>query len=265
MNNSKFKLNFKKKYNIYKKLLLKGKSDDINESDTVDIIASMLVDLFGYNRFEDITREYAIKGRYCDLALKIDKKVKILIEVKAIGIELKENHIRQAVGYGATEGISWIILTNGVNWKLFKLTHTDRVQENLVYDIYFDDINLRTKSSEIDAMFLISKLGFSKGLVENVFEQQQLVNKYNIGSILMTDKVANIIKSQIKMLKPGIKINNDEIKIIIENEILKREIVENENTSKFKNKLERFIKKTQSKKIEEKNVVDNAKKPLWEK
>ena len=74
MNSSKFKLNFKKKYNKYKKLLLKGKSNDINESDTVDIIASMLVDLFGYDRFEDITREYAIKGTYCDLALKINRK-----------------------------------------------------------------------------------------------------------------------------------------------------------------------------------------------
>ena len=268
MNKSKFKLNFKKKYQDYKKILLKGKSNDINESDTVDIIASMLVDLFGYDRFEDITREYAIKGTYCDLALKIDKKVKILIEVKAIGIELKENHIRQAVSYGATEGISWIILTNGINWKLFKLIHTDRVEENLVYNIYFDNINLRKESSEIDQMFLISKLGFSKGLVESVFEQQQLVNKYNIGSILMSDKVANAVKSQLKTLNSSIKVNNDEVKMIIENDIIKREIVENENTSKFKIKIERFIKKEKSKKNKEKNkeknTISNEKKPIWE-
>ena len=265
MNSSKFKLNFKKKYTKYKKLLQKGKSNDINESDTVDIIASMLVDLFGYDRFEDITREYAIKGTYCDLALKINKKVKLLIEVKAIGIELKENHIRQAVSYGATEGISWIILTNGINWKLFKLVHTDRVQENLVCDIYFDNINLRKESLEIDQMFLISKIGFSKGLVENIFEQQQLVNRYNIGSILMSDKVANVVRSQLRSINTGVKINNDEVKMIIENEIIKREIIENKNTSKFKNKLDRLIKREKTKKNKIKSVSDDEKKPTWEK
>ena len=60
MNSPKFKSNFKKKYNNYKKLLQKGKSNDINESDTVAIIASMLVDLFGYEWLEDITSENAI-------------------------------------------------------------------------------------------------------------------------------------------------------------------------------------------------------------
>lgn len=263
MNITKFKLNFKKNYNNYKKLLQKGKSNDINESDTVDIIASMLVDLFGYDRFEDITREYAIKGTYCDLALKINKKVKMLIEVKAIGIELKENHIRQAVSYGATEGISWIILTNGINWKLFKLVHSDRVQENLVCDIYFDDINLRKESIEIDQMFLISKFGFSKGLVENMFEQQQIVNKYNIGSILMSDKIANAVRSQLKSINSGVKVNNEEVKMIIENEIIKREIIENENTSKFKIKLDRFIKREKTKKSKTKINSGEEKKPIW--
>ena len=52
--------------------------------------------------------------------------------------------------------------------------------------------------------------------------------------------------------------------MIIENEIIKREIIENENTSKFKNKLERFIKREKTKKSKTKVISDKEKKPIWE-
>ena len=79
MSLARFKDKFRKKYQPYKRRLLAAKSKDINEADTVDIISGILADILGYERFVDITREYSIKGTFCDLALKIDSKVKILI------------------------------------------------------------------------------------------------------------------------------------------------------------------------------------------
>jgi len=54
------------------KIVEQAKSRDINEADTVVIVSDVLCDLFGYDKYEDITREYAIKAQYCDLAVKID-------------------------------------------------------------------------------------------------------------------------------------------------------------------------------------------------
>jgi hypothetical protein len=48
--------------------------------------------------------ECAIRGTYCDLGIKIDGKFLFLIEVKAIGLELKEAQIKQAVDYAANRG-----------------------------------------------------------------------------------------------------------------------------------------------------------------
>ncbi len=39
-------------------------------------------------------QEFAIRGTFCDLAIKMDGKVEFLIEAKAIGRELKDNHLR---------------------------------------------------------------------------------------------------------------------------------------------------------------------------
>ncbi len=89
----------------FQPIVAKARDKDINESDTVTIITDMLSDVFGYNKFTEVTSEFAIKKTYCDLAIKIDGQVKLLIEAKAAGIDLKEQYIKQAVDYGSNAGI----------------------------------------------------------------------------------------------------------------------------------------------------------------
>ena len=105
----------------YQRVLQTAKDRDVNESDTVTIITDMLAGIFGFDKYTEITSEQAIRGTYCDLAVKLDGKIKYLIEVKAIGLNLKENHLRQAVGYGANHGIPWVVLTNGIDWQIYKI------------------------------------------------------------------------------------------------------------------------------------------------
>ncbi len=100
----------------FQKVLRSARGRDVNESDTVTIITDMLADVFGFDKYAEVTSEQAIRGTYCDLAVKLDDSVRYLIEVKAIGLTLKENHLRQAVNYGANHGITWVVLTNGITW-----------------------------------------------------------------------------------------------------------------------------------------------------
>ena len=55
-----------------------------------------------------------IRGTFCDLAVKLDGSLSFLVAVKAIGLELKDHHIKQAVDYAANQGCDWVMLTNGV-------------------------------------------------------------------------------------------------------------------------------------------------------
>ena len=52
------------------------------------IVTDMLAEVFGYDKYADVTAEYAIRGTYCDLATKLDGTVQALVEVKAIGLEV---------------------------------------------------------------------------------------------------------------------------------------------------------------------------------
>ena len=59
---------------------------DVGEADTSTVVKEILAELFGYNKFTEITAEYMIKGTYCDLALKLEGKLVLLVEVKAVNV-----------------------------------------------------------------------------------------------------------------------------------------------------------------------------------
>jgi len=90
-----------------------AKTRDVNESDTVVIVTDLLQYIFGYDKYNEITSEHMIRGTYCDLAVKIDGTLAFLLEVKSIGTELKDGHVKQAVDYAANQGVDWVGLTKG--------------------------------------------------------------------------------------------------------------------------------------------------------
>ena len=52
----------------FQRILRSAKDRDVNESDTVTIIVDMLEDLFGFDKYTDVTSEQEIRGTYCDLS-----------------------------------------------------------------------------------------------------------------------------------------------------------------------------------------------------
>jgi hypothetical protein len=74
----------------FQPIIASAKSRDVGESDTVIIVTDILSKVFGYDRYSEITSETPIRGTFCDLAIKLDGAIKLIIEVKAIGLELKD-------------------------------------------------------------------------------------------------------------------------------------------------------------------------------
>lgn len=79
----------------FQPILASAKARDVNESDTVVIVTDLLQEIFGYDKYSEITSEHMIRGTFCDLAVKLEGSLAFLIEVKAIGLDLKEQHIKQ--------------------------------------------------------------------------------------------------------------------------------------------------------------------------
>ena len=67
----------------FQPILTSARSRDVNESDTVVIVTDLLQEVFGYDKYAEITSEHVIRGTFCDLAVKLDGTLALLIEVKA--------------------------------------------------------------------------------------------------------------------------------------------------------------------------------------
>ena len=184
----------------FKKILDQARERDVNESDTVTIITDLLEEVFGFDKYNEITREYAIQGTFCDLAIKTNKKIEYLIEVKAIGIDLKDSHLRQAVNYAAQEGIRWVVLTNGILWQVHRVSLETKVTSTKLLEFNFTELNHRKKEDH-EILFLLCKRGVNKDLIDEFYEYRQSVNRYTIAALIMTEPVVSAIRRELRKLK----------------------------------------------------------------
>lgn len=226
-----------------------AKIRDVNESDTVVLLTGILSEILGFDKYTDITTEMSIRGTYCDLALKINGNVKVLLEAKAVGLELKEAHVKQAVDYASNKGIDWVILSNGVTWKVFKILFTKPIQNILAIEIDFLKLNHKNKD-DIEFIALLSKESVAKDSLEEFYVQKQATNKFMIGNLLGQDNVLNAIKKELRTVYPDIKVTNEEISTVIHKDVIKREILEGEESDEAKKKINRALKKKERAKNE---------------
>lgn len=225
----------------FQSILKTAKEKDFNESDTSAIIMDMLAEIFGYEKYSEITTEYAIKKTYCDLAVKIDDKLKFLIEVKAIGVDLKSEQIRQAVNYGSNEGLDWVILTNGIYWKIFKIIFGKPLSNDLVYE--FDFLGLNTKKIfDVEYLYYLCKESQGKSALEDFLFERQSLGKFFIGQILITEPVLDSIRKTIRKVCPDVRVTTDEIKTALIQDVLKREVFDEEKSNEARKRISRILK-----------------------
>ncbi|NLZ52462.1 MAG: restriction endonuclease subunit R [Thermoanaerobacteraceae bacterium] len=232
----------------FQPILNAAKTKDINESDTVVIITDMLSELFGFDKYSEITSEYAIKKTFCDLAIKVDGKLRFLIEAKAIGLDLKDEYIKQAIDYGANSGIDWVILSNGCMWRVYKISFAKPIDKEMVYEIDFLKLNYK-KQADLDMLYCISKEGLGKSILEEYHIQKQALSRFFIGQIILTDYVIDSIRKILKKVSPDVKVSNSEIKSVLLNEVLKREVLEGEKVEDAKKKINKLLKPTAKKPV----------------
>ena len=242
----------------FQPIIAKAHASDINESDTVTIITDMLCDIFGYDKYDNVTSEFAIKKTYCDLAIKLKDKDQpvLLIECKAIGISLKDDHVRQATNYAADSGIEWVVLTNGVYWRIYKILFTKPIEKQLVYEFNFADLNPR-KDSDIEMMYYLCIEAFMKAstnALEMLHEQMKILNKFVLGQLLLTDASVAAVRRVLRSLYSDIKVSPEEIYSILYNDVLKREVLDSDQAVEAKKAIAKAERKQQNAKAKKEEI-----------
>jgi hypothetical protein len=220
----------------FQPILASAKSRDVNESDTVIIVTDMLSEVFGYDKYSEITSECSIRGTWCDLAIKLDGAFEYLIEVKAIGLDLKDSYTKQAVDYSANQGTEWVILTNAEIWRVYRVTFAKPIVHELVLEINISQLNPK-KPSDVELLYHLTREGWQRSSLGEFHTQRQALSRFFLGAMILSNPVLEVIRRELRRLSPDVKIDIEQIKSVLTQEVLKREVVEGEKANEARKKI----------------------------
>jgi hypothetical protein len=178
-----------------------------NESDTVMYLVKFFEEVLGYDSLKgEISKELAIRDRYCDIALKVDGEVRVLVEAKAAGLKaLSEKSIEQAENYASRSGVEWVLLTNGIEWKLFHLTFTEG--EGIAHDLAFslNFLELVETDPEVvwERLSLLSKSSMTKKDLEDFWSRKKLLCPASVVRTLLAEPCLTVIRRELNREAPA--------------------------------------------------------------
>jgi len=188
-------------------VMLEAQRDNLNEADTVQRLVIFFEQVLGYDPLSEISRETQVKDKYVDIALKIDGAVKMLVEAKAAGMDLRDRHIEQAKNYAAESNIRWVILTNGVIWSLYHLTFEQGIEYERLFlaDLAADDLD-----QAAEKLALVHRRSVARDKHEEFWKQHVALDPRSLGRALYDERVLRLMRRDIRR-REGILVDEEDL------------------------------------------------------
>jgi len=187
----------------YKKWGVRG----IDEYNTKSIFIEPLINSLGWNikDFDVVEREARVfGGGRVDFSLKLEGKPVLYIEAKAIKESLSdERFIAQAVNYANNDGVLWCLLTNGMDYRLYKSDEKGTISDKLMFKFSLKKIidNPDTINEILEDLKLLSIEKIKDKLPEKakvVFIDSKVKKVIKKLKRAPTRKFINIIRDELK-------------------------------------------------------------------
>lgn len=185
---------------------------DAAEADTRHLVTDMLVEILGFDKYENLTAEFNVKGDWADYGIRIDKQVVAFVEVKRISQELSPKHLRQVESYALREGVEIAILTNGQVWQAYEVVASKGQQSEVSFIFGIDLLDESTKNAhKVDMLLLLSVEGFTRGLLKDFVEKRNALAPRTVIPAILSEPVVDAIRKAVRQ-KTGYNIDSDDVR-----------------------------------------------------
>lgn len=174
------------------------RENDAVEADTRHLVTDIL-EILGYDKYENLTAEYSVKGDFADYGIRIDKQLVAFVEVKRITQKLLHTHLRQVESYALKEGVKWAFLTNAQVWQVYHITPQSGQQSEVILVLEVDLLSDELKPSiKTERMFLFSREGLSKGRLDEYMLAQDAISSKTLIPILTSNVIIDAVRKEVK-------------------------------------------------------------------
>jgi predicted type IV restriction endonuclease len=133
--------------------------------------------------------------------------------------------VKQAVDYAANQGVEWVILTNGLAWRLYQVVFAKPIDKRLLLEIDLLTVDLK-KEDQLEKLYLFSKEGFSKGAHIELRDRQDASSRFMIAALLLNnDSIISTIRRELRRVVE-VGVDEEVILHVLREEIIKRETLE---------------------------------------
>jgi hypothetical protein len=217
----------------YRKRYLTKNLSDLDESGTRIMINTFLTSILSYEELEEIKTEFMIKGTYADYIVQTGGQRHFLVEVKAFSIDLSDKHLRQAVNYGANEGIEWAVLTNGRHFQFYKILFEKPISEKLVLDVDFNSEEYDVKEA-LQLLTYFHRDAVVKNSLDGLWARYAALEPIGLAGLLFSPHVVSFLKKELKA-KYDTKFEDEDIQEALTNVVCSEIPLEKLKIPKFKN------------------------------
>jgi predicted type IV restriction endonuclease len=108
----------------------------LTESDTIRVLVLPVLEALGWDLqdVEEVRSEYrhASADNPVDYALFLHATPTLFVEAKALGVSLDDRKpLLQTLNYANAAGVDWCVLTNGAEWRIYKVHAPVAAEEKL--------------------------------------------------------------------------------------------------------------------------------------
>ena len=155
---------------------------------------------------------------------------------------------------------SWVILSNGAIWQIYKIHFKQPVEKTLIYEV--DLLKTNPKNQQlIECLGNLSREGFTQSSMAAFCQQQQITNKFSLAAILLSPPILTALRKEIRRITPSVKVDEDLLRATLQNDVLKREVVDSDEAKQaleLLKKAARSLSKTKAKNTLEQKTTTNT-------
>ena len=141
------------------------------------------------------------------------------------------------------------MLTNGQCWRAYCVANEKPIEQDLVFEFDFLALNRRSED-DIALLYLLCKEGWAKSAIKLYQEQRQAISRFIVGAAILSDEgLAAIRKAVQRTVADGkhkdediIRVSIDDVRGVIENEVIKREVLEDPRAEPARRKVAKASK-----------------------
>ncbi|MCK9379363.1 MAG: hypothetical protein M0P97_04445, partial [Candidatus Moranbacteria bacterium] len=171
----------------YEEALRLGKIKGYTEQETKNGFIEPLFKILGWDMTDknEISLEEQISGDRADYGFYLNGRAKFYLEAKKLSADLwNEKFAEQCIKYSWNKGVTWAVLTDFENVKVFCAQVIDKnLNDKLLFDISYKEFIER-----FDQLYLLSKEAFEKDLLDEYATKiGKKLQKVSVGAKLYED------------------------------------------------------------------------------